>query len=500
MLLGMRTVYLDHNATTPVAREVQRAMERALSRSFGNPSSLHIQGRVARGLVDDARKKVAALLGCAPEEVVFTSGGTEGNNAVIKGAFLAAQAKRGPGNFHIVTSRIEHDSILGACKQVEVLGGRVTYVPAGRDGVVNPADIEAAIGPETILVSIMHANNETGAVQPIEAISRIAHARGVPLHTDAVQSYGKIRTRVDELGCDFLTLTAHKINGPKGAGALYVRGTAPFFPLISGGDQERGLRTGTEAVHQIVGLGVAAELCAERMQEEFERLRALRADFLAGLRRVAPGAVVHEAPPEKQLPGTLNIAFPGEESMRLLAGLDCYEVSVSVGSACTADRVEPSHVLLGMGIAEEEALASIRMSMGTTTTARDMRYVLEVLEEVLKRQPAGLSYLDPQHLDEARIRSPQTFLVDLRFPHERMRTPSIPGAREWHVVTFDMHIAEIPRDKEVILMCGTGVVSYAAGYRLANAGHPRVRVVQGGYAAWRGRWPGLLERLQRAAA
>ena len=494
MLLGPREVYLDHNATTPVAREVQKAMESALEATFGNPSSLHTHGRRARGLVEAARFEVASLLSCRVDQVVFTSGGTEGNNAVLKGVFLASRERFGR-NGHIVTSRIEHDSVLGACKQIEALGGRVTYVPAGRDGLVRPVDIEAALAPDTVLVSIMHANNETGAVQPITEISRICKGRGIPFHTDAVQSYGKIPTLVEELGCDFLTLTAHKIYGPKGVGAIFVRGTVPFFPLLAGGDQEGGLRTGTEGVHQIVGLGEAARLAKHLMHTEHERLSTLRRDFLELLKTTLPGVLVHESPAHAQLPGTLSLVFPGVEGLRLLAGLDCWEISVSIGSACTADRVEPSHVLLGMGIDVAEALSTIRLSLGRKTTARELRYVVEVLQKITRDSPLGLSYLDPQHLDEARILSPKTFLVDLRMPHERWLSPSIPGAKEWSVLGFDKNIPDVPRDSEAILMCGTGIVSFTAGYRLANAGHPNVRVVYGGYSAWRGRYPGMLEHL-----
>lgn len=490
MILYTRNTYLDHNATTPVAKEVRRAMERVLKKVPGNASSLHTHGRAARGLVDQARRSVAASLGCAPDRVIFTSGGTEGNNAVIKGVFS------GFGKGHLITSKIEHESVLGACEQVEKMGGAVTYLPAGRDGLVRVKDVEAAIRPDTILVSIMHGNNETGAIQPVEEIGRICQGTGIPFHTDAVQTYGKIRTNVDELGCEFLTLTAHKINGPKGAGVVYWRGKTKWNPLVYGGDQEQKLRAGTEGVHQIVGLGAAADLARGRMEQELRRLWELRRQVLHGLRKIAPDIRVNEAPPDRQLPGTLNLTFPGKEGLRILAGLDCYEISVSIGSACTADRVEPSHVLLGMGLSEKEALSSIRISMGTTTKPPDVRYLLAVLREVLKGDPAGFSYLDPQHLTEERIRSEKTFLIDLRFPYERMLSPTIPGATEWSHIYFERYLKRIPWDKEVIMMCGTGIFSFSAGYRLARAGHPAVRVVYGGYAAWRGLYPDLLQRLR----
>lgn len=482
-------IYFDHNATTPVAGEVRRAMREALGGTFGNASSLHTLGRASRGAVEAARGSVAGLLNCPPERIFFTSGGTEGNNTVIKGVFAA----RGRG--HIITTKIEHESVLGACSQVQTLGGRVTFLPAGPDGRVRAEDVQAAIAPDTILISVMHANNETGAVQPVEEIARVARAAGIPFHTDAVQSFGKIATDVETIGCEFLTLTAHKINGPKGVGALYWRGTAPLFPLVYGGDQEQKMRAGTEGVHQVAGLGAAAALAAGRREREFSRMRRLRGMLVAGIRSLFPAAVINEAAPEHQLPGTVNVSFPGKAGLRILAGLDCYEIGVSIGSACTADRIEASHVLLGMGIGEERALSTIRVSMGCTNNRLSVLFFLWALRRVLQADPPGFAYLDPQHLTEEEIRSPHTFLVDLRFPHERLLSPSIPGARQWSPFGMERHFPEIPRDRRVILMCATGVLSTGSGYRLAASGHPEVRVVFGGYTAWRALYPRLLERL-----
>jgi cysteine desulfurase len=484
--------YLDHNATTPLAPKVQRAMARCMKKCPGNPSSLHTPGRRARGMIDEARARVALLLGCDPERVLFASGGTETNNAVIKGVFDAA------GGGHVVTSRIEHESVLGACVQVERLGGRVTYLPACPDGRVDPAAVEGAIAEDTILVSIMHANNETGVVQPVKEIAAICRSRGIPFHTDAVQSYGKIPTLVDEIGCEFLTLSAHKIGGPKGAGALYWRGDTKWTPLVYGGSQEMEFRAGTEGVHQIVGLGLAAELRKRGMEDEAARLAGLRVKVVDGLRRAWPDVRINECPGH-QLPGTVNATFPGKDGLRLLAGLDCYEVSVSIGSACTADRIEPSHVLLGMGASEEDALATIRISMGGDTTRSKIKYFLWTLREVLKGDPEGFAYIDPKDLTEERICSPETFLIDLRFPVERMLLPTVPGAQRWSHIGFGRFIKRIPWDKEVVMMCNTGVFSLSAGYRLARAGHPRARVVFGGYQAWNAMHPGLVAKLKRRA-
>lgn len=488
MPIWPRRTYLDHNATTPVAAEVRRAMAACLKKTHGNPSSLHIAGRTARGAVEQARRSVARLLGCQSEDLYFTSGGTEANNAVIKGVLAAA------GGGHIVTTRIEHDSVLGACAQVEEQGGRVTYVPAAADGRVKADDFAAAIRPDTVLVSVMHANNETGAIQPVREIAEIARKAGIPLHTDAVQTFGKLPTTVDDLGCEFLTLSAHKINGPKGAGALYWRGNAKWTPLIAGGDQERKMRSGTEGVHQIVGLGVAADVAGRRMDSEWRRLRVLRQMMIDGMRELYPEVRINEAPEGRQLPGSVNATFPGKSGLSILAGLDCHEIAVSIGSACTADRIEPSHVLLGMGLSTEDALSTIRVSMGTTTVAADVKYFLWALRKVLRGDPEGLAWLPPEHLTEERISS--SFVIDLRMRYERMISAGIPTARLWSHIGFEKHFKDIPRDKEVILMCSTGIFSFEAGYRLAMAGHPKVRVVYGGYEAWKALYPDLLDRLR----
>jgi len=487
-------LYFDHNATTPLAGEVRQEMGKAMSDTFGNASSLHTLGRASRGAIETARRSVAALLNCPPERIFFTSGGTEGNNAVIKGVFAAK------GRGHIITTKIEHESILGSCSQIQTLGGRVTVIPAGPDGRVRVEDVRAAIEDDTILISVTHANNETGAVQPIFEIAALARGAGIPFHTDAVQSFGKLDTDVEKIGCEFLTLTAHKINGPKGIGAFYWRGSAPFFPLIYGGDQERKMRAGTEGVHQVVGLGVAADLAKERREREFSRMWKLRKLMASGIKKIYPDAVINEASPQQQLPGTVNVSFPGKSGLRILAGLDCYEIGVSIGSACTADRIEPSHVLLAMGIDEERALSTIRISMGTTNNRLSVLFFLWALRRVLQADPPGFAYLDPQHLTEELIGSPNTFLVDLRFPHERLLAPCIPGAQQWSPFGFERNFSQIAFDKRVILMCATGVLSTGLGYRLASHGHSDVRVVFGGYSAWRALYPDLIDKIQRNSA
>ncbi|MBF0408015.1 MAG: aminotransferase class V-fold PLP-dependent enzyme [Candidatus Riflebacteria bacterium] len=481
--------YLDHNASTPVHELVQRQMNNILQNVYGNASSLHTQGRISRGHIEESRKTIASILKCNPENIYFTSGGTEANNTALKGTFFKKTGK------HLITGKIEHESILGAAGQIEEMGHSVTYLPATSYGRVNPEEIAANIRAETCLISIMHANNETGIIQPVREISEIARSRNIPLHIDAVQSFGKIPVHVNELGCDFLTVSSHKIQGPKGCGLLYSSGRYSWTPLIFGGEQEQLLRAGTEGIHQIAGFALASSIAEKNRQKTFQKLCRLRKVIKYGCRLLFPKLIINESQERWQLPGTLNLTFPEISGIRLLAGLDCYGVSVSIGSACTANRIEPSHVLLGMGISEELALSSIRVSMGPSTDIIDVLFFLWALNQVLKGDPEGFSFIDPEHLTESRILSNSTYLIDLRLPHERFFSPSIPGAQNLSHIGFEKYIPGIPLDKEVVLMCSTGIFSLGAGYRLAKSGHRNVKVLFGGYSAWQGRYPELLQKL-----
>lgn len=490
-MFGFRRVYLDYNAGAPLDPRVARAMRRARASGGVNAASLHTPGRVAKGLIEEARRHVAALLDTSPDRLYFTGGGSEANSAVLKGVWHAAALNRRPGEVppHLVTTRIEHESVLAAARQIETLGGRVTYLPAGADGRVTVDAIRGALRSETALVSMMHANNETGAVQPVMDIAALCREAGMLFHTDAVQSLGKIPVHPDEIGCDFLTMSAHKIHGPQGVGALWWNGRSPWLALVNGGGQERGRRGGTENLPGLVGFGAAAELAGRALADPSRPAReaGLRAQLLDGIRQLCPEAVLHEAPPGSQLPLTVNVAFPGHESIDVLAGLDCRGVSVSVGSACTAERVEPSHVLLGMGYDDAHALTSLRFSLGRGTTAADVRYALSALGKALAEKPKGLAWLDPQRATPDRLAS--AWVADVRWPYERMIHAPIAGAHCWTPLVSGRKLKEAPRGREVILMCETGLYSYAAGYRLTAGGHPCVKVIYGGYAAWRSLHP-----------
>lgn len=372
-------IYLDYNATTPLASEVVAAMSPFLTDAQGNPSSLHWAGFPARDAVEEARSTVAALLCCDATEVVFTSGGTEANNLAIKGVFFARRAGRVP--IHIVTSRIEHPSVLQPCAFLNRLGAEVTQIPVDRHGMVDPDDVRRAIRPHTALISIMYANNEVGTIQPITEIAGIARDHGVPCHTDAAQAVGKIPVDVESLGVDLLSVAGHKLYGPKGVGALFVREGLELEPLLHGAGHEAGRRAGTENVLEIVGLGAACEL-AQRWIEDIS-VAALREDFWRMLQDRFGDRVVLNGHPERRLPNTLNVGFRGEIGSEILAGMP--NVAASTGSACHAGSMQISPVLAAMGLPDDAAFGSVRFSLGRNTTRREIAAVVETL--VRRRVP-----------------------------------------------------------------------------------------------------------------
>ncbi len=376
----MRRVYLDYNATTPVAREVLAAMLPYFSEEYGNASSIHTFGQRARGAVEEARSSVAALLGARPAEIMFSSGGTESNNHAIFGVVGAAPG----GRKHVITSAIEHSAVLDPCKELEKNGVAVTVLPVDRDGIVNPQDVRRAIRPETVLITIMLANNELGTIEPIEEIGRIAAEASVTLHTDAVQAAGKISIDVKKLGVHLLSISAHKLYGPKGVGALYVRKGTRLEPLLYGGHSERDRRPGTEDVTSIAGLGKAAELALMRMQGEGQRLAALRDRLENGLLERIPYAKVNglRAP---RTPNTTNLTLPFVEGESMVIALDLKGIACSTGAACSSGAVEPSHVLTAIGLTPEDARATLRLSLGHQTTDEEIDFALETIPPVIER-------------------------------------------------------------------------------------------------------------------
>jgi len=368
----MQPIYLDYNATTPVDPRVIDTMLPYLREHFGNPSSSHRYGTQARAGIDTAREQVASLLGCAPDEIVFTGGGSESDNLAIKGV---AEAYRDRGN-HIITSQLEHPAILNTCRYLERHGFRITYLPVDREGRVDPNAVAQAITPKTILITLMHANNEVGTIQPIAAVSQIARERGILFHTDAAQSVGKIPTRVGDLGVDLLTVAGHKLYAPKGIGALYVRRGVSLEPLIHGAGHEHGLRAGTENTASIVGLGAACELAAQTLDESIQKQTALRDRLYQGLCEQVKTVQLNGHLTER-LPNTFNVSFVGLDSSTLLPAVP--EIAASTGSACHAGETEPSAVLLAMGVPRDVALGAVRFSLGRWTTEEEIDRAVEVL-------------------------------------------------------------------------------------------------------------------------
>ncbi len=373
----MNPIYLDYNASTPVAPQVLDELLPYLKNKFGNPSSSHSFGVACRAGIEQARERVAGLLGCEESEIIFTSGATESNNMVIKGIAKAF----GKGK-HFITSRIEHPAVLEPCRHLERFGYSVTYLPVDRFGMVDPADLEKAITPDTALVSIMHSNNEVGTIQDIKELARIASSRGVLFHTDAAQSVGKVRVQAEDLGVDFLTVAGHKFYAPKGIGALYIKNGRKLLPMMHGAGHERGLRPGTENAAFIVGLGAASMVAADVIDTEGPRQMALGRRLFDGLKQA--GLRVHlNGHPEKKLPNTLNVSFEGFTATDVMDALGP-SIAVSPGAACHGDLVEPSHVLVAMGVDANLARGAIRFSLGRETTGAEIDQVVETLKNGLK--------------------------------------------------------------------------------------------------------------------
>jgi len=374
-------VYFDYNATTPLAPEVADLVARVSREVFGNASSIHHFGQQAKATMDDARSAVASLLNADPSEIVFTSGGTEADNLAIRGA---AEALEPSGRRHLIASGIEHEAVLNTVRALARRGWRTTLLDVDQTGIVSPDRLRAVIDRETALVAVMHANNEIGTIQPIAALAAIAHEHGALMHTDAVQTAGKIPVDVRALGVDLLALSAHKFNGPKGAGALWIKRGTRMQPTVTGGKHERNRRAGTENVAAIAGLGVAATLAAGKMAAEALRVSALRDRLEAGILREVPGTQVNGAR-DSRVPNTTNISFERVEAESLLIALDLEGIAVSTGSACSSGTLEPSHVLKAMGLSPHRTQNSLRFSLGMFSTQEEVDRVVDVLPRLVEK-------------------------------------------------------------------------------------------------------------------
>lgn len=376
----MSRIYLDYSATTPLAQEVYAEMQPFFLEHFGNPSSIHGFGREVKVAIDEAREKIATSIGAHPQEIVFTSGGTESNNAAIQGLIQSFAAPQ-----HVITSRLEHPSVLMVFRELEKRGWKVSYVEPDKAGMITAEAVSRSLRPETALISIMHANNEVGTINPISEIAQLAAERQIPFHTDAVQSFGKIPLDMKTMPVTALSVSGHKIYGPKGVGVLFLRRGAKIMPLLHGGKQERERRAGTENVAAIVGFGRATAMIMAECEREAERLRTLTQDFWQNVQQIYPQATLN-SPPRERLPGVLNISFPGMDSLAMVMSLDLQGIAVSNGSACSSGSVEPSHVLRAMNLSNDRANSAIRFSFGRYTTQAELTETLAALEQILQRR------------------------------------------------------------------------------------------------------------------
>ena len=450
-----KPVYLDYNATTPIDPRVADAMLPYLYGNFGNPSSSHAYGAVAKLGVEGARREIAGMLGCKTEEIIFTSGGSEANNLAIKGA---AFAYRNRGN-HIITSVIEHPAVLEVCAYLETQGFKVTYLPVDEYGMVDPAGVEGALTPTTILISIMHANNEVGTIQPIKAISDIAHSHNILMHTDAAQSLGKIPVRVDELGVDLLSVAGHKLYAPKGIGALYIRTGVELDKQIHGATHEHNLRAGTENVLEIVGLGKACSLVLENLETYSHHLRALRDQLEQGI-LAAFSWVKINGHPEKRLPNTSSISFRGLEANTILSELS--NVAASAGAACHAEHVDISHVLRAMQVPVEFAMGTIRFSVGRNTSKDEIIKAIDEIRAVIRR-------LEPKELGESVIAG-QGQIKLTQFTH------GLGCACKLRPQLLEQVLKDMPVPKDTRILVGTETADDAAVY-LINSDQAIVQTV-----------------------
>jgi cysteine desulfurase len=474
-----RQVYLDNNATTQVAVDVRKTISRILKHSYGNPSSLYRVARDSGAVLAESRQQVAQTINAKPEEIYFTGSASEANNQVLK----ALARSFYPQKDTIISTPIEHPSVLKTLEFLSATGIKVLYCPVDSQGRVILTELEKMIEPRTFLVCVMLANNETGVIQDLRCIREMTAARQVLLMSDCVQALGKIPVDVQSFGLDYAVFSAHKVHGPKGAGALYVREGALISALIHGGHQENGLRAGTESIHNIAGLAAACRH-VPRMLAASEKITLLKNMLLAGLKDMLPGLKVNS--PEKEcLPNTLNLTFPGFDNAAFMGFLDYHGIAVSAGSACNTQINEPSPVLKAIGLTDVEARQTLRISLSAKTSAKDIRYVLKVMRDYLQKKLSPVAMISPGQLDENMLFNPDLYILDIRTWYDRKILKSLPNSHEGSLVFLKKYLAAIPKEKNIVLVCQAGLDSPVAAYYLRSKGFRKVGFLMGGLAAWR---------------
>lgn len=485
-----RHVYLDHNATTPVSSHVRSKMEQALKYRYGNPSSFYGTGRKSAEALEEARGHVANAIHADPSEVIFTACATESNNAVLK----SVAAHFYPAKKKIISTPIEHPSITNTLAYLETQGVIVEYCSVDDKGRILLAELEKQVDGDTFLVCCMLANNETGVIQDLRAVTKIAKQHGALVLTDCVQALGKIPIDVHAWGVDYASFSAHKLYGPKGIGALYIKEGSPFTPFFHGGHQESGLRAGTESIHNIVGFGAACQE-VDKLLTHADQIRALKRQLIQKLKAIKPDCVINSPELDSEcLPNTLSITFPGVENAGLMGMLDFRGIAVSAGSACSTGEDTPSHVLKAIGLSDKAARETIRISLGHDTSARDIHYITQVIEDYLAGRISFVNMLAPAQLNENILFDEKTFILDVRPSDDRKRFKGLPNAHEVNPLRVENYLKQLPRDKDILVYCPGGGLSVMISYYLKAKGFKRVTNLRGGLDGWRKRRSDLYEK------
>lgn len=485
-----RHVYLDYNATTNVSSPVRRRMNQVLKTRYGNPSSFYDMGRKSAKTIDKARRYVADAIHADSHEIYFTGCATESNNAVLKSLSNYFYPKKKK----IISTPIEHHSILNTLEFLETQGIVVEYCPVDHQGRVLVAELEKRIDDDTFLICCMLANNETGIIQDIAAITKIARQHDVLVLSDCVQALGKIPIDVHEWGIDYASFSAHKLYGPKGIGALYVKQGSPFLPLLHGGHQENGMRAGTESLHNIAGFGAACQ-DVNKLLAHADRMRILKSQLIEQLKEIKPDCVINSPQAEAEcLPNTLSVTFPKVDNAGLMAMLDYHGIAVSAGSACSTGEDTPSHVLKAMGLSDQAARETIRISLGSSTSARDIGYTTQVIQNHIEGRTTLVNMLTPAQLNETILFDEQTYILDVRPPNHRREFKGLPNSHEVSPVAVEKYLDQFPKDKQILVVCPGGGLSFMIAYYLKAKGFKHISNLRGGLDGWRKRRGDLYQK------
>ncbi|MEO8356937.1 MAG: aminotransferase class V-fold PLP-dependent enzyme [Chloroflexota bacterium] len=485
-----RYVYLDHNATTYVSSHVRRKMNQVLKHHYGNPSSLYGIARKSGEIMEQARQRVADAIHAESHEIYFTGCATESNNAVLK----SVSAHFFPKKKKIIATPIEHPSVINTLEYLETQGIIVEYCPVDRQGRVLLAELEKRMDDETFLVCCIVANNETGVIQDIPAITKIARGHDALVLADCVQALGKIPIDVHEWGIDYASFSAHKLYGPKGIGALYVKQGSPFTPLLHGGHQENGLRAGTESLHNIAGFGAACR-DVNKLLADAKRIRALKSQLIQQLQEIKPDCVINSPEAEAEcLPNTLSITFPGVENAGLMGMLDYRGVAVSAGSACSTGEDKPSHVLKSIGVSDQAARETIRVSLGHSTSAQDIQYMTQVVQDYMEGRTPFVNMITPAQLNETILFDEHTYILDVRPPDDRSKFKGLPNSHEVSPFSVEKYLDQFPRDKQILVVCPGGGLSFMVAYYLKKKGFKNISNLRGGLDGWRKRRSDLYQK------